>query len=200
MFHGCHSRGHRRGARFEAFARAMAEQVEAGGWGGPRGAGWARGGMGGGPRRRVFDSGELRLVLLKLIAEQPRHGYELIKAIEERSGGVYAPSPGVVYPTLTLLADMGLIEEQPDGQRKRFAITAEGEAELAREAETADGALARLDELAKLSARTDAAPIRRAMRSLHSAVHARLGEDADRDTQLAVAAILDEAASKIERL
>ncbi len=197
MFHGCHSRGHRRGARFEAFARAMAEQVETAGWGGPRGG---RGGFGGGPRRRVFDSGELRLVLLKLIAEQPRHGYELIKAIEERSGGVYAPSPGVVYPTLTLLADMGLIDEQPDGQRKRFAITAEGKAELAREAEAADSALARLDELARLSARTDAAPIRRAMRSLHSAVHSRLGEEADRDTQLAVAAILDEAASKIERL
>ena len=61
--------------------------------------------------RRMFESGELRLVLLKLIAEQPRHGYDLIRAIEEMTGGEYAPSPGVVYPTLTLLQDMGLIEE-----------------------------------------------------------------------------------------
>ena len=62
-------------------------------------------------RRRMFESGELRLVLLKLIADEPRHGYDLIRAIEELTGGEYAPSPGVIYPTLTLLQDMGLIEE-----------------------------------------------------------------------------------------
>ena len=61
--------------------------------------------------RRMFEGGELRLVLLKLIADEPRHGYDLIRAIEELTGGEYAPSPGVVYPTLTLLQDMGLIEE-----------------------------------------------------------------------------------------
>ncbi|WP_447514071.1 PadR family transcriptional regulator, partial [Clostridioides difficile] len=59
----------------------------------------------------MFDGTELRLILLKLIEEQPRHGYDLIREIEERSGGAYAPSPGVVYPTLTMLDDMGLIEE-----------------------------------------------------------------------------------------
>jgi DNA-binding PadR family transcriptional regulator len=198
MSHKWHFRGHRHGARFEAFARAMAEQMEGGGW--TMGHGRGAGGRGGGFRRRVFDQGELRLVLLSLIAEQPRHGYDLIKAIEERSGGTYAPSAGVVYPTLTLLADMGLVSEQADGTRKTFAITADGEAELAREAEATEAAMARLDELAKLSARTDAAPIRRAMRSLHSALHARLGEDADRELQLAIAAILDEATSKVERL
>ena len=61
--------------------------------------------------QRMFEGGELRLVLLKLIADEPRHGYDLIRAIEELTGGEYAPSPGVVYPTLTLLQDMGLIEE-----------------------------------------------------------------------------------------
>src|ERR671912_2565602 len=71
------------------------------GWGGRRGR---RG-------RRMFESGELRLVLLKLIADEPRHGYDLIRAIEDLTGGEYAPSPGVIYPTLTLLQDMGLIEE-----------------------------------------------------------------------------------------
>ncbi len=74
-----------------------------GGRGGPGGRGGGRG------RRRMFGSGELRLVLLKLIADEPRHGYDLIRAIEALTGGDYAPSPGVVYPTLTMLADMGLI-------------------------------------------------------------------------------------------
>ena len=57
--------------------------------------------------RRVFDHGDLRYVLLHLIAERPRHGYELIKAIEEQFGGMYSPSPGVIYPTLTLLEELG---------------------------------------------------------------------------------------------
>jgi DNA-binding PadR family transcriptional regulator len=60
----------------------------------------------------MFEGGELRLVLLKLIADEPRHGYELIKAIEDLTGGDYAPSPGIVYPTLTMLEDMGLISEK----------------------------------------------------------------------------------------
>ena len=86
------------------------------GWGG---GGWEGGdwsaefgrGRGGRGKRRMFESGELRLVLLKLIADQPRHGYDLIRAIEELTHGSYAPSPGVVYPTLTMLQDMGLIQE-----------------------------------------------------------------------------------------
>ena len=84
----------------------------------------------------MFESGELRLVLLKLIADEPRHGYDLIRAIEEMTGGEYAPSPGVVYPTLTLLQDMGLIEEAPgEGPRKPFQITDEGRAHLDERAE-----------------------------------------------------------------
>ena len=75
----------------------------------------------------MFESGELRLVLLRLIADEPRHGYDLIRAIEELTGGEYAPSPGVVYPTLTLLQDMGLIEEaRGEGARKPFQVTDEG--------------------------------------------------------------------------
>lgn len=70
-------------------------------------------------------------MLLKLIADQPRHGYELIRAIEELTGGAYVPSPGVIYPTLTLLQDMGRIEEAvAEGPRKPFAVTADGTAEL----------------------------------------------------------------------
>ena len=76
------------------------------------------------------------MILLKLIAEQPRHGYELIRAIEELRGGVYVPSPGVVYPTLTMLQEMGQIEEAAsDGARKAFAVTPEGATHLASKAE-----------------------------------------------------------------
>jgi hypothetical protein len=89
------------------------------GWGaGPWEWGMEFGGgrHGRGGRRRVFDAGELRLVLLRLIADQPRHGYDLIRAVEELTHGSYAPSPGVVYPTLTMLQDMGLIREnEADG-------------------------------------------------------------------------------------
>src|SRR6185503_2960187 len=94
-----------------------------GGRNGFRGHRWSGEEEGRGRRRRVFDSGELRLLLLRLIADEPRHGYELIRAIEELSGGVYAPSPGLIYPTLTMLHEMGQIEEaQSGGARKAFAV------------------------------------------------------------------------------
>src|SRR5687767_6216148 len=118
-------------------------------WGrGPFEVRWSMSRDGEGRSRRMFDSGELKLVLLKLISEQPRHGYDLIRAIEERTGGAYAPSPGVVYPTLTLLNDMELIEEQKsDGTKKLFAITSAGDVHLAERAEEVEALLARLDEL-----------------------------------------------------
>ena len=90
---------------------------------GDKPSGWGRGRRG---RKRMFESGELRLVLLKLIADEPRHGYDLIRAIEDLTGGEYAPSPGVIYPTLTLLQDMGLIEEPKPGPRKPFEVTEGG--------------------------------------------------------------------------
>ena len=107
------------------------------------------GGRGRGRRaRRMFEGGELRLVLLKLIADEPRHGYDLIRAIEDLTGGEYAPSPGVVYPTLTLLQDMGLIEEAAgEGQRKPFQITEEGGRHLEERAEEVDGLIQRLTEM-----------------------------------------------------
>src|ERR1700723_3383952 len=76
---------------------------------------------------RVFDQGDLRFVILKLISEQPRHGYEIIKAIEEKVGGAYSPSPGVIYPTLTLLEDLGYVTaaDGNEGGKKLHAITAQ---------------------------------------------------------------------------
>ena len=144
----------------------------------------------------------LRLILLKLIADEPRHGYELIRAIEALSGEVYAPSPGVVYPTLTLLSDMELIVEQPgDGSRKRFAITDAGRTKLAEDQAALDIALERLAHLARKADRIDPAPVRRAMHNLRYAVQQRLEkEGADNQTMFDVAALIDEAAGKIERL
>ena len=178
---------------------------------GPRGA-FGRGpfrmewsispGEGRGPRRRMFDGGELRLVLLKLIADQPRHGYDLIRAIEERTGGAYAPSPGVIYPTLTLLDDMELIEEQKsDGTKKLFAISATGESHLAERAEEVAGLFARLDELGARRARSERTSVRRAMGNLREVLcnHLDDGEIADEVLHAIVEAI-DEASRKIERL
>lgn len=157
-----------------------------------------RGGRFGG-RRRVFDGGELRLVLLALLAEGPRHGYDLIRAIEERTGGAYAPSPGVVYPTLTLLEEMGHIDElKEDGARRRFRISEAGRLHLDERREEADRLLARLAALGEQRARGDQAPIRRAMTGLHMALREAIGGDEGRAH--AIAAILDEATQKIERL
>lgn len=159
-------------------------------------------GEGRGRRRRVFDSGELQLVLLKLIADQPRHGYELIRAIEELTGGAYVPSPGVIYPTLTLLQDMGRIEEaSAAGPRKPFAVTADGTAELEARKQDVERLFARLAELAERRERTDGGPVRRAMGNLRTVLLDRLSRDGvQTETMHEVAAILDEAARKIERL
>lgn len=155
-----------------------------------------------GSRRRVFDSGELRLVLLKLIEEMPRHGYDLIREIEDRTGGAYAPSPGVVYPTLTLLHDMDLIEEEKsEGARKRYAITQSGAVHLTEKTEEVEAAMAKLAEMGAHRERTEGAPIRRAMGNLRQVLQHRLvRDDVTPETLHEVAALLDEVSQKIERL
>ncbi len=171
------------------------------GWGGWD-SDWGGSGSGRRGRRRMFEPGELRLVLLKLISDQPRHGYDLIRAIEEMTHGTYAPSPGVVYPTLTMLQDMGLIEERAaEGTRKAFAATAEGEAHLAERQEEVDALIARLTEAGDRERRTGGAPISRAVGNLLSALwHRVTAEDTGEERLHEIAAILDEAAQKIERL
>ncbi len=153
-------------------------------------------------RGRVFDGGELRLVLLKLIADEPRHGYDLIKAIEELTHGAYAPSPGVVYPTLTMLDDMGLIaEERGEGTRKRFSATEEGTAHLAERAAEVEALMARLAGMGEERARPDAASVRRAMGNLRQVLidKFRRGEAGPEIIDEVVSAI-DELARKIEKL
>ncbi|CAN5349894.1 PadR family transcriptional regulator [soil metagenome] len=153
-------------------------------------------------RRRMFDGSELRLLLLKLIEDQPRHGYDLIREIEERTGGAYAPSPGVVYPTLTMLDEMELIEEQKaEGAKKVFAVTPTGEAHLAERAEEVAALFARLAQVGAERQRGDRAPVRRAMHNLRGALQGRLQSgDLSDEAAHSIAAILDEAVQKIERL
>lgn len=206
--HGGHHHGPHRADGFGHFA-AGPNGFGPGGFGhgrgdpfsedGPRGGG--RGGHGGG-RRRQFDNETLRLILLKLIADEPCHGYELIRAIEALSGEAYAPSPGVVYPTLTLLSELDLIAEQPgEGSRKRYAITEAGTAQIAERHAALDLALARLASLAQRAQRVDGGPVRRAMHNLRFAIQQRLEkEGADNQTMFDVAALIDEAVTKIERL
>ena len=132
----------------------------------------------------MFDSGELRLVLLKLIADQPRHGYDLIRAVEEMTHGAYAPSPGIVYPTLTMLQDMGLIDEaKGEGSRKAFEITAEGKDHLAEKEEEIEALLERLEALGSDQRKAGGAPIKRAVGNLLSALwHRATRDDMDEDT------------------
>ncbi len=107
--------------------------VNPGAWfGGPRGRHRGRG------RRQMFEAGELKYVILRLLKEKPRHGYEIIKALEEKTGGCYTPSAGSVYPTLQLLEDQGLVRIVETDGRKVYHVTPEGEAFLAEHKDRVD--------------------------------------------------------------
>ena len=160
-----------------------------------------RHGRGGGRRSsRVFDHGELRYVILALIAEQPRHGYEIIKAIEDRLAGAYSPSPGVVYPTLTMLEELGQATVAESGGKKLYAITPDGEAHLAGNRVVLNGALARMDAVRAAHGGGPAPQIVRATENLKLALRLRQSrgpltpEQAD-----SIAAALDAAALAVER-
>jgi len=156
---------------------------------------------GGGRRTKVFAPGELPQLLLALIAGKPSHGYDLIRAIEDMTGGGYAPSPGVVYPALSYMEDEGLIGTGEDsGSRKTYAVTEAGSVRAEADAEAVAAIRARLEALAEDRARFDPAPVRRAMQTLKMAVMGRLAQgEADRDFVLRLAEVIDEAARKIER-
>jgi DNA-binding PadR family transcriptional regulator len=150
----------------------------------------------------MFDRAEMRLVLLKLIADQPRHGYDLIKAMEELTGGDYAPSPGVIYPTLQMMVDEGVIAELPDeSARKVFEATDAGRAELAKEEEAVGELMERLTSLGEEQRSSPHRQIHRAQENLRNAIrlHRHAGELVD-DMVEQIVDIIDEAARRIERL
>lgn len=144
--------------------------------------------------RGPFDYGALRLFILALIADGPRHGYELMRIIEERTQGRYIPSPGVIYPTLAWLDDMGFVTTETEAGRKSHRITAEGKAFLAANRERVDTMLARDWTLVE----EDADPVRAGMQAVKSAlVFALRHGDADSAQRAGIADILNTAAQAI---
>lgn len=193
--------GHPRG-RHGSHGRHAGPGRGFGGEWGWEGFGGAMGGRGGGRGRRMFDGSELRLVLLKLIADQPRHGYDLIREIEEMTGGGYTPSPGMIYPTLTLLDDTGLIaEQQVEGAKKLYAVTEEGRAHLEENAEEVEALIARLTGLGEKSRNSQGHGVRRAMMNLGMALRNRyIAGDFDEETLRKLVDLIDDTAKKVERL
>jgi len=149
-------------------------------------------------RRRLFDQGELKLVILQAISEKPRYGYEIIKGLEERLNGTYSPSPGVVYPTLTLLEELGYASasSREDG-KKVHAITPEGLAFLQANREVLDATFQRLTQTV-----TEQPPpqIIRAVENLKLAVKLRLRQGPLSSEEIQrIAAVFDKAALEIEQ-
>jgi DNA-binding PadR family transcriptional regulator len=155
-----------------------------------------------GRRGRMFAPGELRLALLALIAQNPSHGYELIKAIEEKTGGDYAPSPGAVYPTLQLLEDEGAIEEaEAEGAKKPFAATAQGLKELEDRKQEVEALMRRLGRHGERTTTVRSHDLFRAMGNLGTVLknRARSGK-LDERTINEIVDMIDEMARRIERL
>jgi DNA-binding PadR family transcriptional regulator len=172
-----------------------------------------RGGFGGPWRAgKMLADGDLRLVVLALLGEQPRHGYDVIKALEERSHGTYSPSPGVVYPTLTFLEEAGYASAAAEGNKKVYAITPAGEAHLAENRDIAEMILDGMESFGAKMARARAwyyrheeagasdipgviPAVNEARRALKAAIAEKL--DAGEEEQKRMARILREAAEAI---
>jgi DNA-binding PadR family transcriptional regulator len=148
---------------------------------------------------RFFDYGEIRHVVLALLSEQPRHGYDIIRAIEQRTAGVYCPSPGVIYPTLALLEDVGHVRAaNGEGARNRYHITDKGRAALVENRRLIDSIFARLQPAG--AAKTSASPlIVAAMDRLKSALRSG-ARPWSADEAKAIGAVIDAAAESIRRL
>jgi DNA-binding PadR family transcriptional regulator len=187
--HG-HGRGHGRGGLDDD------ESL----WRGPGGRG--HGGRGHGGRERPFEYGKLRFIVLQLIGEKPSHGYEIIKAIEDKTEGAYAPSPGVVYPTLALLEDLGYIAAGAnDDNRKLYKITATGRKYLGENKAVVEEVGARLSAAASARSQFEAPQIIRALQNLKTALRLKIGDSQLSAAQVqALAAALDAAAADIERI
>lgn len=203
--------GHFKNRHGEGWGRRFAREEGCGPQGegrGPLGRGHGRhgafreGGFGEGRGRgRFFEQGQLRLVLLALINEAPRHGYELIKAIEDRLGGGYSPSPGVIYPTLTLLNELGYATvSDTEGARKLYTITPEGEAHLAENKAMVEAIFSRIAR-AFASAEGGRPPqVVRAIENLKTALRMKLSTAPLTAPQAeAIAEALDQAVRAIEK-
>lgn len=156
----------------------------------------------GGGRERFFDNGHLRLVILQLIADKPSYGYELIKAIEEQLSGGYAPSPGVVYPTLTLLEEEGLATvTSTDGNKKLYAATEEGKEHLKANQPLLKAIFGRMQAAGKMFGRERSPQIKRAIMNLKFALKMRMERGNLNSEQVGkIADAIDAAARAIDEV
>ena len=168
------------------------------GFGGP---GFGGKKWGGRFRGRVFDTGDLRFVILRLIAEKPSYGYEIIKQIEERLGGAYAPSPGVVYPTLTLLEELGYVTVTVgDGTKKLHTITAEGRRRSKPTKTAVDALFERMERAGAAFGKGRAPQIMRAVENFRMALHLKTSHGSLNEEQIRkIVEAIDAAAKQIEQ-
>jgi DNA-binding PadR family transcriptional regulator len=152
----------------------------------------------GGGRERFFEGGHLQLVILQLIAEKPSYGYELIKTIEERLSGGYAPSPGVVYPTLTLLEEEGLAASSTEGNKKLYTATDAGREYLKSNNATVKAIFGRMEQAQKIFGRGRSPQIMRALMNLKFALKMRVKSGLTSDQVSKIAEALDAAARAID--
>jgi DNA-binding PadR family transcriptional regulator len=151
---------------------------------------------------RLFEQGDLKYVILRMLEQKPRHGYEIIKELEDRFGGAYTPSPGTVYPTLTMLEDLGYAQVAPDaGGRKVYSITAEGRTYLAAHSETVDSIFDRIARFVDGFLDTPMMEVNGAFRRLSRAAYGHASRNVNDRARLAkVKEILDRAATELEQL
>ncbi|MEL4013694.1 PadR family transcriptional regulator [Dryocola clanedunensis] len=159
-------------------------------------------------RGRKFGADELQLLLLSMLKDRASYGYELIKILAEKSGGFYTPSPGVIYPALTYMEDVGYVNVQQEGTRKRYAINEQGEAYLADNQPTADALLAKLEMFARQSDSVNQAmfehrqpfapSLTQAIHDLRSQLHAYHGSS--EEIQAQAADIVNQAVSQLKSI
>jgi DNA-binding PadR family transcriptional regulator len=151
---------------------------------------------------RMFEQGDLRYVILRLLEEKPRHGYEIIKALEERFSGAYAPSPGVVYPTLQLLEDQGFARMRPEAEGKKvYEITDAGRAYLAENRDAVDTIFERIGKLVGHFMDEPMTQVHGAFRRAGKATYGRATDAVQNPALLQkIVEILNRAAQEIEGL
>ena len=167
-------------------------------WGGPGGQ-WGGGGAG---RGRMFGHGDLKFVVLNLLAEKPRHGYEIIKELEERFGGSYSPSAGTVYPTLTLLEDLGYASVIPEESGKKvYSITPEGQKYLEDNKGAVEDIFERISDLGSTILSESVMEINRAFGRVARATYTTVPwQSGDKTVASDLKRILEQAAAEIEEL
>jgi DNA-binding PadR family transcriptional regulator len=176
--------GHRARSRWEGF----------GGWGPAGSHGRWRG-----RAARLFEQGDLKYVILRLLEEKPRHGYEIIKELESRFGGSYAPSPGTVYPTLTMLEDIGYARVVPEeGGKKIYEITDEGRAHLAENQPLIDDIFSRIAEFAENIFGEPMMEVHRGMKDLGRSIYMSQNKPRSAEQIKKISEILKRAAAEVD--